>query len=315
MNTPAGRIGAIVRILIWALVAVILSALLVCLFVGDSFVDFTIFGFSSYSYSNEKSYHVGQSTVNDDFTSIDIDWISGSVELCASPSDTVTIRETGVDGEKKNELRWKVENDTLIIKYSSPRSIFNFFAKNTPKKDLTLSLPESLLSELNRVNIESVSAPVSLPSDLRAREIDIECVSGDAETGFLTADTLDIETVSGKIQCRGEVSVLDLNSVSGRIHFEGSAGKADAESVSGEISLALDSAVSKIDLESVSGDLTVSFPQDIGGVTVDFDTMSGGFYSDFDSYSKGKNYYVIGSGKILLDAETVSGSLSIEKER
>lgn len=313
MNTPAGRIGALIRILIWALVAVILSALLVFLFVRGSFsMDFSFFGLSAYSYSNEKSYHVGQATVSDNFNSIDIDWISGSVELLASSTETVSIQESGQGSEEKDALRWKVENGTLFIKYSAPRSLF---MKKTPKKDLTLSLPKSLLSKLDRVGIESVSAPISLPSELGAREINLESVSGGVETGILSADSLDIETVSGKIQCKGEISNLDLNSVSGRIDFAGSAREADAESVSGEIDLNLEDDTKTLDLKTVSGDLTVAVSEKNSGVTVDFETVSGSFNSEFESYAKGKGHYVIGNGDIQLNAETVSGDLSIEKKR
>lgn len=312
MNTPAGRIGAIVRILIWALVAVIFASLLGVLLLKNSFsFNFSLFG-SAYSYSNAGSYTVGAGTVKDKFHSIDIDWIRGNVEIEITSSGSASLRETGQGTEEKDALRWKVENGTLIIKFSAPRGIFDH---RIPSKDLVLSLPEALVKDMNRITIDSVSAPITLPAGIHASDFSLESVSGDIETGLISGNALSMNSISGKIRCKGEFSTARFETVSGGISFGGKAGEVEADSVSGSMDFDLDNSLQKMDIDTVSGDVTLSLPSDSNGASVDFDTTSGSFSSDFSYITKDKDEFIIENGFIHIDAESVSGDLSIKKKR
>ena len=104
--------NAIARIVIWSLVAVLLTSLLV---VGISSSPSSFFsgdwslGGIGVTYKNSALYNVGGGTVTDEFHSIKVNWTNGKINIESYDGEDTVISETEV-AEKENKLRWRVED-------------------------------------------------------------------------------------------------------------------------------------------------------------------------------------------------------------
>ena len=115
--------NAIARIIIWSLVAVLLTSLLIVgincspssFFTGD-----WSFGIIGVTYKNSALYNVGGGTVTDEFHSIKVNWTNGKINIESYDGEDTVISETEV-AEKENKLRWRVEDGVLKIQQPAGR--------------------------------------------------------------------------------------------------------------------------------------------------------------------------------------------------
>lgn len=161
------------------------------------------------------------------------------------------------------------------------------------KSGLFLSLPSKQLTVylpsamLEELEITTTSADVAL-SGIEARKLDVETVSGRVSGVVTRADEADIETVSGQID----------------VAF-GQCGKLDVSTNSGSVQAVCYAGLREADLESVSGKLDLTIPMG-SGCRLEWETVSG---SLDDQTASGGGF---GSGaQVEIDAETVSGGLTI----
>lgn len=304
------KTSAIVRLIMWSLLALILSGLLIAGLIVDSLIDIgNEFGWDWVgSTFNESDYSVGEADIYDDVKMIDINWISGSVRVEVFDGDNIEIREEGYKNESQ-KLRYRVSNGKLTVQFSKTRVWFLSYSNLS--KDLVVRLPRDTAGNLKALDIESVSANVYAGA-LQVGELEVESVSGSIELEDISADTAKLESVSGKIVTSGlTTESLDTNNVSGKTEIYGNIGRLDAETVSGNISLSTETAPDKADLSSVSGSITLYLPEDCG-FTAKLESVSGKVSSDFAMTSEGKKY-TFGDGRCKISAETVSGGLNIRK--
>ncbi len=215
-------------------------------------------------------------------TKLEIDWISGGVTI--EPTDGELSFREDYTGEEKYQMYWKISGDTLRIDDFAPNVTANLFNLNLPSKQLTVYLPRSVME---KVKIVTTSASVELQG-FETRKLDVETVSGRVSGVVTRADEADIETVSGQIE-------LTL----------GQCGKLDVSSTSGSVQAVCYAGLQEADLESVSGKLDLTIPMG-SGYRLDWDTVSGSL--DDQTASAGG----FGSGeKVEIDAETISGGLTI----
>lgn len=304
------KTSAIVRLILWSLLALILSGLLIAGLIVDSLINIGSeigWGWVSGAF-NESDYSVGDADISDDINSIDIHWISGSVRVEVFDGDKVEIREDGYNTESE-KLRYRVSNGKLTVQFSKTRVWFLSYSHLS--KDLVVRLPRNTAGELKTLDIESVSAKV-YASGLHADELEVESVSGGIELEDISADTTELKSVSGKI-VTSELTTdrLDTNNVSGKTEIYGNIGRLDAETVSGSIVMSTETTPDKADLNSVSGSITLYLPEDCG-FTAKLESVSGKVSSDFAMTSEGKKY-TCGDGQCKISAETVSGGLNIRK--
>ena len=284
--------NAIARIIIWSLVAVLLTSLLV---VGISsspssfFTGDLSFGIIGVTYKNSALYNVGGGTVTDEFHSIKVNWTNGKINIESYDGEDTVISETEV-AEKENKLRWRVEDGVLKIQQMAAG--IRFGLKKTPKKTLTVKIPSSAAEKLKSVNTDSVSAEVNIIGVAASGKIEIDTVSGSAELKNIKTARLDIDTVSGEVNAEGEISELESDSVSGDI------------TVSSAVSL------EKLDCDSTSGNIRLTIPKD-SGFTLKADTVSGDISCGLPTVSESKNRRVCGDGSADFETDTVSGDLII----
>lgn len=284
--------NAIARIIIWSLVAVLLTSLLVVGISSSPSSFFTgdwSFGIIGVTYKNSALYNVGGGTVTDEFHSIKVNWTNGKINIESYDGEDTVISETEV-AEKENKLRWRVEDGVLKIQQMAAG--IRFGLKKTPKKTLTVKIPSSAAEKLKSVNTDSVSAEVNIIGVAASGKIEIDTVSGSAELKNIKTARLDIDTVSGEVNAEGEISELESDSVSGDI------------TVSSAVPL------EKLDCDSTSGNIRLTIPKD-SGFTLKADTVSGDISCGLPTVSESKNRRVCGDGSADFETDTVSGDLII----
>ena len=284
--------NAIARIIIWSLVAVLLTSLLVVGISSSPSSFFTgdwSFGIIGVTYKNSALYNVGGGTVTDEFHSIKVNWTNGKINIESYDGEDTVISETEV-AEKENKLRWRVEDGVLKIQQMAAG--IRFGLKKTPKKTLTVKIPSSAAEKLKSVNTDSVSAEVNIIGVAASGKIEIDTVSGSAELKNIKTARLDIDTVSGEVNAEGEISELESDSVSGDI------------TVSSAVPL------EKLDCDSTSGNIRLTIPKN-SGFTLKADTVSGDISCGLPTVSESKNRRVCGDGSADFETDTVSGDLII----
>lgn len=284
--------NAIARIVIWSLVAVLLTSLLV---VGISSSPSSFFsgdwslGTIGVTYKNSALYNVGGGTVTDEFQSIKVNWTNGKINIEAYDGEDTVISETEV-AEKENKLRWRVEDGVLKIQQMAAGMRFGL--KQTPKKTLTVKIPSNVAEGLKAVTSDSVSAEVTITGISASDKIEIDTVSGGANLKNIKTEKLDIDTVSGSIKAAGEFTELE------------------SDSVSGDVSVSSATPLKKLDCDSTSGNIRLTIPKN-SGFTLKADTVSGDISCGLPTVSESKNRRVCGDGSADFETDTVSGDLII----
>lgn len=284
--------NAIARIIIWSLVAVLLTSLLV---VGISSSPSSFFsgdwslGAMGVTYKNSALYNVGGGTVTDEFQSIEVNWTNGKINIEAYDGEDTVISETDVE-EKENKLRWRVEDGVLKIQQMAAGMRFGL--KKTPKKTLTVKIPSNVAEGLKAVTSDSVSAEVTITGISASDKIEIDTVSGGANLKNIKTEKLDIDTVSGSIKAAGEFTELE------------------SDSVSGDVTVSSATPLKKLDCDSTSGNIRLTIPKN-SGFTLKADTVSGDISCGLPTVSESKNRRVCGDGSADFETDTVSGDLII----
>lgn len=284
--------NAIARIIIWSLVAVLLTSLLV---VGISSSPSSFFtgdwslGGIGVTYKNSALYNVGGGTVTDEFQSIKVNWTNGKINIEAYDGEDTVISETEV-AEKENKLRWRVEDGVLKIQQMAAGMRFGL--KKTPKKTLTVKIPSNVAEGLKAVTSDSVSAEVTITGISASDKIEIDTVSGGANLKNIRTEKLDIDTVSGSIKAAGEFTELE------------------SDSVSGDVTVSSATPLKKLDCDSTSGNIRLTIPKN-SGFTLKADTVSGDISCGLPTVSESKNRRVCGDGSADFETDTVSGDLII----
>ncbi len=284
--------NAIARIIIWSLVAVLLTSLLV---VGISSSPSSFFtgdwssGIIGVTYKNSALYNVGGGTVTDEFHSIKVNWTNGKINIEAYDGEDTVISETEV-AEKENKLRWRVEDGVLKIQQMAAGMRFGL--KQTPKKTLTVKIPSNVAEGLKAVTSDSVSAEVTITGISASDKIEIDTVSGGANLKNIKTEKLDIDTVSGSIKAAGEFTELE------------------SDSVSGDVTVSSATPLKKLDCDSTSGNIRLTIPKN-SGFTLKADTVSGDISCGLPAVSESKNRRVCGDGSADFETDTVSGDLII----
>lgn len=291
------------RIAVIAMAA--LAAMLLC---GCRFNMISIGG-SGYRYDGSDKYLTGGGEVAAQISTLDIGWLSGSVEIVNYDGDTVRFSENNTEGLKEELLmRYWLDRGTLHIRFCKS-GVLNL---SDIKKDLTVWLPRDAMPE--RIETDTVAANIRVEG-LSKAEVSLDAVSGNVtvsdcsfEDGF-KADTTsgnvrlvnsrirdgDIGTTSGNVtvsdcSCKygfkvdttsGDVRIVnskfrdvDIDTLSGKLTMEDCTvtQALELETTSGGINAALLGAVGSVEIDSRSGDVTLSCG---GAEDFDADTTSG----------------------------------------
>lgn len=326
------RTAGIIRIIIGLVIAVLLTAILLAGLFGQNL--FQRLGWNSYGirgwFFNDSSIVTssgvntdsGESTVTDtasvsaaDVREIQIDWVSGSINVRVGTGDEVVFYETAnrtLTDEQKMRYSLSTSGVLQISFREDVDNIFNWFSvdSNMPSKALIVEVPASLAGQLDNLDIDNVSARIEV-NGVYGNKTEINSVSGSINCTDLVCNELELSSTSGSIACENcTVDKLQMNNVSGSMRAEGEFMDVQIETVSGSAKLESRTAPDEINGDSVSGKITVILPED-SGFTAKLDTVSGSLNCEFPGTLSDKKI-VSGDGSSDYRFNSVSGGISIE---
>lgn len=218
-------------------------------------------GTDSATYTPDTGFTLGGDTVVqlNGFRAIDIEWVSGQVNVELYDGEGIQLSETLADGSDVTlQMEWRVDEDDSELEIRSQPQLMS----STEEKILTVKLPRSLV--LYELDIETVSAAVSVDlteeDTLTLSELDVTSVSGTVSVNAANAGEILLSTTSGDI--RGSVRTQKL----------------EADSVSGAVDLTLDILPAEVELETTGGSITLGLREAIvpsSPLPVAFKTTSG----------------------------------------
>ena len=130
----------------------------VCLLAALAFLMLAGCGGGTLSDNKAEQYTAGDGTVTEPIKNLEIQWVSGSVEICQGTEDQVTFRETA-DRVLSDDfvMGWRLEGETLYIDFCAANS----WTLDIPDKALTVTLPQDLV--LESVQVTTTSAGKASP--------------------------------------------------------------------------------------------------------------------------------------------------------
>ena len=216
--------------------------------------------------ATDAGYNAGNGDVVqlNGFRAIDIEWVSGQVNVELYDGEGIQLSETLADGSDVTlQMEWRVDEDDSELEIRSQPQLMS----STEEKILTVKLPRSMV--LYGLDIDAVSAGVSVDltdeDTLSLSELDVTSVSGAISVYAANAGEISLSTTSG--------------SISGSVRTQ----KLEADSVSGSIDLALDIMPTELEAETSSGSIVMqlcdlsTLPSPL---PVEFKTTSGKLSSD-----------------------------------
>ena len=258
--------------------------------VGLALAGMTACNAEKFSYDNSNRYSVGNASMTSAVTEVEVEWLSGKVNVVYGDVERVSFAETSAETLTDDiTLHYWLDNTTLHIKYA--KSGIMLTNQQYPDKELTVTLPSSL--SLNKIEVESVDADITL-TGLNATEIEVESIAGNIVCELATVGELSVESVSGNV----DVKAAALTEF-------------DVEAVHGDISLTCQQAPKRGSLDSVSGAVLLTLPKETG-FSVEIENASGSFESEFEMVQNG-NKYVCGNGENAYEIEIGTGSAKIRK--
>ena len=282
----------------------IIPALLLCaVLLLSGCKTFGVMSFETYDGSGGYTAAVGTVKL-EGVTSINIDWVYGSVRIEESDVSAVTFSEVSTaDGktdalgqiQKDSELteslrmRYILSDGELTVKYCKSGLRVRYGAVADLKKDLTVYVPSG--TSLERVTVNSVSSDIYMYG--------------------IEADTADVNGVSSAgikiVDCK--IKDLSAYAVSGNIELDckETPEKTDVGAVSGQIKLSLPS-VTDLKCSATAGDVTLELE------SADFSLTATGIHplsvTGFE-YSEKDSVYTFGSGSGSAEINCISGKVRI----
>lgn len=191
-----------------------LAAIISCLaMTGCAVVRSVGNGLTNLDYDFADKYLVGGGTINENIDTIDINWVSGKIDIVAEDVEDITISEKCDSSNDEFKLRYLVVDGTLRVQFAKSGK-WNF---NNVKKELKIVIPKNL--NLKKFEMDMVSSVCKLDG-INAKDIKIDGVSGDVEMINCFTDAMELNTVSGALNYTGNINnSVKADTVSGDINL------------------------------------------------------------------------------------------------
>ena len=220
-------------------------------------------GTDSATYTPDAGYTLGNTDVVqlNGFRAIDIEWVSGQVNVELYDGEGIQLSETLADGSAVTlQMEWRVDEDDSELEIRSQPQLMS----STEEKILTVKLPRSMV--LYGLDIDAVSASVSVDltdeDTLSLSELDVTSVSGAISVYAANAGEISLSTTSGSIS--GSVRTQKLEADSGiDLALDIMPTELEAETSSGSIVMQL------CDLSTLPSPLPVEFKTTRGKLSSD----------------------------------------------
>lgn len=301
------KTNAIIRIIVWSVVLLLLCAVL---FAGLNFralsrwraslqKDANSPTVSNAAPSEESPSNDPSSSAADTNTAasvpansvreIEIDWVSGSIQIIPTDVTEITFTETEVI-DAKYAMVWKLEGEKLSIEFCAGQTVSGFGSWNVPEKDLMIQVPRDWICD--SLEAETASAKLEV-TGLTIREVEVDSASGECSFTDCAVDELDLDTASGDVRFTGTLNSMDCDAASASVYA------------------VLENVPKQIKMDIMSGDLDMTLPED-AGFTLTMDTMTNHFTSDFTTTSRNGSF-ICGDGGCRINVDGMSGNVTIRK--
>ena len=239
-----------------------------------------------------------------DADSVDIKMVSTSVEVSLWNKDEIFVIYESSNG---NFPDCYISGTTLLCKMEG--KLEGSHAK------LKLYMPESFFAE--EWKISTVSGSVNA-SQLWGEECEVTTTSGSVKLEKCEVQELNVNSTSGKIIADNLIcsDEADLSTTSGSVRVKGSVGMIDVNTTSGSIEIDVDRPFNgDCCVSSLSGAVRIGMPEN-RGFLFDYNSLTGLVSDDFTSFrGKGSGSLIYKNGGITIEAETLTGSISLEKRK
>ncbi len=278
------KMSAIVRIILFALLAFILIGLLVGGLVGRH-LGYYVFshhdGYEDITMEAGAEQTVPASTVK----KLSVDWMAGAIKICPGDTNDIRFSEAGAEGE--HPMVWSLDGDQLEIRFRQSELFFGH--ENIRKKNLTIYVPSDWIAE--EIEIDAADAAVTI-SDLTIGELELNCAAAACEVKNCDVNSLSVEAASGEI------------------YFEGSLNRMETDAMSAECKAVFKNTPRSLELDSMSGSMELWLPAS-SDVRVNMHSLSGKCRSDFSHICDSSCQH--SGGQCIVDVNTMSGDVTIHK--
>ena len=247
----------------------ILFGLTAAVAVGTALAGMTACNVESFHYDDAKNYSVGGATVSNTVGELEIEWLTGEVNVVYGDVETVTFSEKSDETlSKERTLHNWLDGVTLHIKYAE--SGIKLTNVKLPEKALTVTLPNALA--LNGLEIETVDADISV-QNIKASDVEIENIAGSVTGVFDGVREFSVDMISGNADLRFLTAPSEgsYKNVSGNVTLylpDGTGFTADVELLAGGFNTSFETTergdeiivgdgVNEYEFESVSGNVRV----------------------------------------------------------
>lgn len=278
------KTNAIVRIVVYSILIVILSAtLFVGMLVNSLAVNFN-FGYSSQISGTRASSGTVEAK---DVEKIDIDWVAGTLIIQPGDTDQITFWEN--DGlSVEEQMIWELSGSRLTIQYMKPRVFFGISIDRS--KDLVITVPR----------------------DWICSSLEINAAAAEVEVIDLTAQSVEFDTAADSCTFRNcHFTSLDLDAAACEIHFTGTLEKLDCDGAAARINAVFTNIPTSIDIDGATAELDITLPADCG-FRVSMDGLSNQFSSDFPT-SSSNGSYTYGNESCRIEVDGMSSNVTIRK--
>ena len=235
-------------------------------------------------YPDADKYLVGNQTYEENITSLDVDWISGTITLVEDENiEGVKIEETINTSDQNCFVHSYLNNGELKVKYFKSGYVSHEF---NLKKELTITYKPGL----DKIRIDLTSGILKAET-VTAAKFELDMTSGNTKINTLTADDVDTEATSGTI----EITKVNAKTL-------------DADMTSGTYNVGFDK-IEKASFDMTSGTINMTLPED--GGTVKVSKTSGTVTTDRECKIS-ENTYTFGSGSADVKVSMTSGKLRIK---
>ncbi len=250
----------------------------------------------------------------DGIHSLKIRWISIGVQVAAYDGDVILVQEFADRPlDDADRIHTKVESGCLTVSWR--RNMQNIHGDDAPRKRLTVQLPRQLAKSLKYLDANLISGDLAIDgvavddcqislvsasltaADLMTGKLNVSGVSSSIDLNGITAKKLNVETVSGSVRLQTRSAMDELN----------------VETVSGSVRVCATDAVEAFNVNTVSGGIHLLLPEE-KGFRLHFHPGNGRLQCDFPTVIK-NHWYIFGDGQNVIQAETVSGHCTIEKNK
>lgn len=185
------------------------------------------------NYEENEGYESGGATLSDGISEIDIEWVSGKINVIYDDVSQISFSEESEGKLDSDEIMcYKVDGAKLKIKFVKRTKLVNF---DGPEKNLTVTLPQDMVFE--KLDIDAVSSEIHIEHSSLIKDISVDTVSGNVYA-YLYGGSGDVsvDSVSGNI----ELNVLDegftaeFDTVSGSFSSDFEVAKTEDEFVYGD---------------------------------------------------------------------------------